>query len=114
MANNRMYLVFMPTKDAVYLGKRMGWGWYGSPPDLSSHMQELYDIAEQTDANQDDFKVVFEDQDVQLTNEINVLNLNRPTKDNMSNDTIERIKDYTLAIVIGVALATILFFGLSS
>lgn len=31
----------------------------------------------------------------------------------MSNDTIERIKDYTLAIVIGVALATILFFGLS-
>lgn len=32
----------------------------------------------------------------------------------MSNDTIERIKDYTLAIVIGVALATILFFGLSS
>ncbi len=31
----------------------------------------------------------------------------------MTNDTIERIKDYTLAIVIGVALATILFFGLS-
>jgi len=32
----------------------------------------------------------------------------------MSNDTIERIKDYTLAIVIGVALATILFYGLSA
>lgn len=32
----------------------------------------------------------------------------------MTNDTIERIADYTLAIVIGVALATILFFGLSS
>jgi preprotein translocase subunit SecE len=32
----------------------------------------------------------------------------------MSNDTKERIKDYTLAIVIGVALATILFYGLSS
>lgn len=31
----------------------------------------------------------------------------------MSNDTIERIADYTLAIVIGVALAKILFFGLS-
>jgi hypothetical protein len=31
----------------------------------------------------------------------------------MSNDTKERIKDYTLAIVIGVALATILFYGLS-
>jgi hypothetical protein len=32
----------------------------------------------------------------------------------MSNDTIERIADYTLAIFIGVALATILFYGLSS
>jgi hypothetical protein len=31
----------------------------------------------------------------------------------MSNDTIERIADYTLAIIIGVALATILFYGLS-
>jgi preprotein translocase subunit SecE len=32
----------------------------------------------------------------------------------MTNDTKERIKDYTLAIIIGVALATILFYGLSS
>jgi hypothetical protein len=31
----------------------------------------------------------------------------------MSNDTKERIKDYTLAIIIGLALATILFYGLS-
>jgi len=31
----------------------------------------------------------------------------------MTTDTKERIKDYTLAIIIGVALATILFYGLS-
>jgi hypothetical protein len=31
----------------------------------------------------------------------------------MSNDTKERIKDYALATVIGLALATILFYGLS-
>lgn len=32
----------------------------------------------------------------------------------MSNDLKNRLLDYTLAIVIGVALATILFYGLSS
>ena len=32
----------------------------------------------------------------------------------ISNDTKERIADYTLAIIIGLALATILFYGLSS
>lgn len=31
----------------------------------------------------------------------------------MSNDTIERIADYTLALSIGIALATLLFYGLS-
>jgi hypothetical protein len=31
----------------------------------------------------------------------------------MTNDTKERIKDYTLANVIGLSLATILFYGLS-
>lgn len=31
----------------------------------------------------------------------------------MSNDLKNRLLDYTLAIVIGVALATILFYGLS-
>ena len=29
----------------------------------------------------------------------------------MSNDTIERIADYTLAIIIGVALAAVIVFG---
>ena len=32
----------------------------------------------------------------------------------MSNDLKQRLLDYTLAIIIGVALATILFYGLSS
>lgn len=31
----------------------------------------------------------------------------------MSNDLKNRLLDYTLAIVIGVALATIIFYGLS-
>lgn len=31
----------------------------------------------------------------------------------MSNDTKERIKDYILAVVIGLALATLLFYQLS-
>lgn len=32
----------------------------------------------------------------------------------MSNDTKERLRDMMLAVAIGVALATILFYGLSS
>ena len=28
MANNRMFLLHRPSGKAVYLGKRMGWGWY--------------------------------------------------------------------------------------
>lgn len=31
MANNRMILVYRPTGQAVYLGKRLGDGWYDVP-----------------------------------------------------------------------------------
>lgn len=61
MANNRMYLVYRPTGDYVYLGKRMGWGWYGTPDNLAEQVLNLFDIAaENTGESQDDFLLAME------------------------------------------------------
>jgi len=64
MANNRMFLVYRPTGDAVYLGKRMGWGWYGTPDDVAHHIAELFEKAEkdagESDFSQDDFAIALE------------------------------------------------------
>jgi len=63
MANSRMYLVHRPSRVAVYLGKRMGWGWYDTPPDLAAKIDRLFDRAESectSSADGDDFCIVFE------------------------------------------------------
>ena len=63
MANERMYLCYRPTGDAVFLGKRMAVGWYSPPDDLPQRLGKLYDKAEEAyfkGSAQDDFAVVFE------------------------------------------------------
>lgn len=42
MANNRMYLVYRPTGDAVYLGYRMSRGWSTSTQNMN--IQENLDV----------------------------------------------------------------------
>jgi len=63
MANNRMFLVYRPTGDAVYLGKRMGWGWYGTPEDVAQRIAALFEKAEEAAGggfSQDDFALALE------------------------------------------------------
>lgn len=58
MANKRLFLVHRPSGHAVYLGKRLGWGW-----SVSSHVghdiQTLFDLIESQKAggDQDDFVI---------------------------------------------------------
>ena len=58
-----MYLVFKPTGDKVYLGKRMGWGWYDVHDDIKEKIIALFEIAENGDyeGEQDDFALGMED-----------------------------------------------------
>lgn len=63
MANNRMFLVHRPTGLAVYLGKRMGWGWYDAPAHLAEQMTLLYAVLESEygyEGQQDAFQVAME------------------------------------------------------
>jgi len=64
MANNRMFLVYRPTGDAVFLGKRMSWGWYGTPNDIVERIALLFEKAAEAAAkdgfSQDDFAVALE------------------------------------------------------
>ena len=64
MANNRMFLVYRPTGDAVFLGKRLGRGWYGTREDLAERIAELFHRAESAAAegalSQDDFGIALE------------------------------------------------------
>ena len=64
MANERMYLCYRPTGDAVFLGKRLASGYYGVSEDLPEKLQALYDKAEESwfseSTGLDDFAVVFE------------------------------------------------------
>jgi len=46
MANNRMFLVYKPTGDAVCLGKRMADGWYDVPETLGAALQKLFNLVE--------------------------------------------------------------------
>jgi hypothetical protein len=60
-----MYLVYTPTGDRIFMGKRMGLGWYGTPEDLGARILELFEKAEvaamNDPARQDDFVLEFED-----------------------------------------------------
>lgn len=59
MANNRMYLVHRPTGLAVFLGKRMEYGWYDGE---NIPVQKLFDALGKLDYadNQDDFAIYME------------------------------------------------------
>lgn len=67
MANNRMYLVYRPTGDAVYLGRRMDWGWHGTPDDVAEKIANLLekasDYADGLNYSQDDFAIALEQGD---------------------------------------------------
>jgi hypothetical protein len=65
MANNRLFLVFKPSGHAVYLGKRMAFGWYDTPDDLSERIKALFEKVEEAcsdngEFSQDDFAVALE------------------------------------------------------
>lgn len=61
MANNRMYLVHKPTGRAVFLGKRMAWGWYSVPDDIKERLEALFEAVEDdAGSSQDDFAVALE------------------------------------------------------
>lgn len=62
MANNRMWFVYRPTGEAVFLGKRMGHGWYGTPDDLADRVTALFARVLEADQSysQDDFAVALE------------------------------------------------------
>lgn len=64
MANNRMYLVHKPSKTGVYIGKRMGHGWYcGAQYDTGKAIAEFYEYLENNEdiREQDEFILVQED-----------------------------------------------------
>lgn len=65
MANNRMYIVHIPTGYAVCFGKRMGWGWYlGAGSNTNAALEELYEKLEAIgygeEGRQDDFGIALE------------------------------------------------------
>ena len=56
-----MFLVHRPTGLAIYLGKRMGWGWYGAPEDTGSELNRFYEYLERECGDgQDNFVLVNE------------------------------------------------------
>lgn len=65
MANNRMFLVHNTEKIGVYLGKRMGYGWYGTPDDVNERILALYEYLTQecVVSDQDNFSIWTEDSD---------------------------------------------------
>ena len=68
MANNRMYLVHIPTGLAVFLGKRMSSGWYTAKEELiGPDVQKLFEVLESQEyyyANRpDDFAIALDHSD---------------------------------------------------
>lgn len=67
MANNRMFLVHVPTGLAAPLGKRMGWGWYmadETQKKMGDRVALLFQVLEDEhdyEGRQDDFAVALED-----------------------------------------------------
>ena len=65
MANNRMFLVHRSTGYGVFLGKHMGYGWYGVPGDVRDRIVDLFQKIEDEFQNegQDDFLLAMEHSD---------------------------------------------------
>ena len=64
MANNRMWLVHVPTGERVCLGKRMGKGWYRTGNTLDAEIRALFEACEESEEGtelQDHFQLVMED-----------------------------------------------------
>lgn len=65
MANNRMFLVHVPTGLAAPLGSRLGWGWSGPKTCASCGLERLFEILRDGsviyEGSQDDFAVALED-----------------------------------------------------
>jgi len=61
MANNRLFLMHVPTGKALMLGKRMALGWYQQPTveDFEKFYNETLDDGGVE--NQDNFKLMIED-----------------------------------------------------
>lgn len=60
MANNRMFLLHVPTGKAVFLGKRMGDVWYGTPEDVAKHITSLFELVGDSDGK-DNYALAMED-----------------------------------------------------
>lgn len=63
MANNKMFLVYRPTGDAVCVGKRMGWGVVWNPTRSKKKIELLFKKAQEASDNeysQDDFAIALE------------------------------------------------------
>ena len=59
MANNRLFIMHMPSKVCVYLGKRMASGWYDAPD--RDKIQAFYDwIDAEWPDTQDQLTLAFE------------------------------------------------------
>ena len=64
MANNRMYLLHRPSGETLFLGKRMGTGWYRVNDLSESKANEFFDKCEAVwnkATDLDDFVLVMED-----------------------------------------------------
>ena len=73
MANNRMYLVYRQTGDAVFIGKRMGTEWYGVPIGLADSIGELFELAWESGmpiSQRDNFVLAMEDSSSDSVHEI--------------------------------------------
>jgi len=64
MANERLFLKHAPSGYSVYLGKRMGWGYYDAKPDIHLAIQRLFDMVEsqEADGDQDEFVAALDDE----------------------------------------------------
>lgn len=60
MANNRMYLVHVPSGLTVCIGKRMGGGWYMAAA-TGDRIAKLFDAAEAEIDGLDNFAIAMED-----------------------------------------------------
>lgn len=62
MANNRMFLVHVPTGKCVFLAKHMGEGWYGVPDDIRDRIVRLFEETYPPEhGHPEDFALAMED-----------------------------------------------------